>query len=433
MPALRRSAMPPLRTMTTAFFPVSQRRGRALSPARERGVALLALVVFLGLVASLFVVRSLSADTLRARLEQRTTEALVRAKEALLAYAVANINRPGGLPCPDWDGDGRSVPPTEYAGGTCVNGFVGRVPWRTLGLAPVADGSGETIWFAMSNLFQDAQPLGTAPFINPDTPAALAIAGQANDLVAVLFAPGAPLQGQIRNDALSRMQSINFLEGSNGTGVPPFLADAPSATFNDRLLAISRQELMAQVQLRVASETARALADYFALYGFLPAAGDFGNVQCVDQGVTAGCQPLAGLLAGRVPANASPGFDYVAGRPQQLLRGNVNSPTDWFQLQRWRENVIYLVSPECVGPPANFCAQGALSVRGPGIAPIDNARFVVLMGGVAVVGQQRATPADRLLLVNYVEGSELLAVQQLVAGAVPAQIVVNRGTVVATR
>ena len=122
---------------------------------------------------------------------------------------------PGYLPCPDLDDDG-------WAESTCgsQNGDsgqaqrLGRLPWKTLGLADLRDGSGERLWYAVSSKYKGLLNCGVSRACLDMTPdAALgtisvrdntgalihdgsigeAYRADAGGAVAVVFAPGPPL------------------------------------------------------------------------------------------------------------------------------------------------------------------------------------------------------------------------------------------------
>ncbi|MEO8003766.1 MAG: hypothetical protein ABI771_02590, partial [Betaproteobacteria bacterium] len=61
---------------------------------------MLALVIIALAVGSL-AVTMLSTFGTKLRSERVTEAALAKAKEALIAYAATDLNRPGELPCPD--------------------------------------------------------------------------------------------------------------------------------------------------------------------------------------------------------------------------------------------------------------------------------------------------------------------------------------------
>ena len=406
--------------------------------SRQSGIALIAVVVFIGIAAAVFVVRSLNADAVVSRQNQRTAEALQAAREALLAFAATNDNRPGALPCPDINGDGQSLSGTEYVGNGCQS-YIGRLPWALLRIPELRDASGELLWYALSPGFRDAGPVtGNPGFVNPDTVPALTIAGSSDLLGAIVFAPGAALQGQVRSGTGANALE-NHLDGVNATPTTVFSAALPGPAFNDRLLPISGTDLVAIAERRVSREVAAALNQYFELYGFLPAPATFSTVLCISAGfVPAGaCQPVPGMHAGRLPGSVDPeSYAPVGSGQRSALLTGTSVPANqydlvWLQLQRWREHVVYIVSPNCAGPPVNKCAAGSLIVRGPG-PNVDNARFLVLMSGSPGAGQSRTSAADRTAMANYLEGTALSAAQTLAAGSVPPQIVIPPGTVYAT-
>src|SRR6478609_4375024 len=107
----------------------------------------------LGLAAAFAT--GLTSQAARLARDRVSDRALAEAREALIAYATsrpidAQVG-PGYLPCPDTDDDG-------WAETTCgsLSGHLGqadrlgRLPWKTLGLPDLRDGSGERLWYAVS-------------------------------------------------------------------------------------------------------------------------------------------------------------------------------------------------------------------------------------------------------------------------------------------
>jgi hypothetical protein len=151
----------------------------------------------------------------RARLaRERTTErALAQAREALIAYAVDRpINAavgPGYLPCPDLDGDGwaeSTCGSLDGASGQAAR--LGMLPWKTLGLPPLRDGSGERLWYAVStkykgllNCAESTACVDMTPAHAPGTISVRASDGsvihdgaRTTGAIAVVIAPGPPLE-----------------------------------------------------------------------------------------------------------------------------------------------------------------------------------------------------------------------------------------------
>jgi len=230
---------------------------------------MLLVVLLVGMATAALVYGMVDTNTLALRRDKDTAAALAQAKQALIGRAVADQNRPGSLPCPDTDNDGMLTLNVDYfAGGVCAN-FIGRLPWRTLGLPDLRDDAGERLWYALSNLFSDNAATG---MLDNDTKgnrtvysesSAVTITAQA---VAVIFAPGPVLAGQLRDTAANQNTASNYLDSTGGannaTAAGPYITAQRSDTFNDRLLVITTAELMPVVEQRVAREMLALLDKY---------------------------------------------------------------------------------------------------------------------------------------------------------------------------
>ena len=137
--------------------------------ARIRGFTLILLLMFLGAAFGVAIFNFYNSTQLALDNDQKTTDALARAKEALIGYAIRRGDplaagpRPGEFPCPD------TKLPTDInygtENGTCGGAGValGRLPWRTLGIPEPKDANGETLWYAVGNTFRrknDCNSLG---------------------------------------------------------------------------------------------------------------------------------------------------------------------------------------------------------------------------------------------------------------------------------
>jgi hypothetical protein len=267
---------------------------------------LLLTLLLLGVAGAYLVLHSLREQ--RSEREQLTTRSLAQAKEALLGFAASYADSHAGqvngyLPLPDL-GSSRNntlvsaegMAAANFAGNATGLSVLGRLPWRTLGLGPLRDGSGECLWYAISGNFQDG--LKRSP-LNWDTPgqfepqAGHATPGGLGPALpvhqrpaAVIFAPGAALEGQLRAatalDAVSECGGnyaarnyldrlhppassrpiANYLEGLNNASAS-YTLEAPKALLagpvadaqgqalvNDRLLGITPDELFRAIQRR---------------------------------------------------------------------------------------------------------------------------------------------------------------------------------------
>ncbi len=195
------------------------------------------VIAFIG-VATFFT----AADSTKYKLnrDKRTAEALATAKAALIGRALTDVNRPGSFPCPDNGNSGNS--PVFVGPGNDCPSYIGRLPWRTLGIENLVDGDGESLWYALSSNHRDAvdvQPL------NSNTPGMLNIDGEP-DLVAVVFSAGPILAGQTRPSN----NSTDYLDGTNSDGDTNF-SRLVSGVQNDKLISISRTELVPGLSRRI--------------------------------------------------------------------------------------------------------------------------------------------------------------------------------------
>src|SRR6516162_2545144 len=127
--------------------------------SRQRGTLLLVAAILLVAGIAMAVAIDLAWATGAARRERVSDAALAQAREALIAYAVDRpINAvvgPGYLPCPDLDDDGWAEATCgSQTGDTGQAQRIGRLPWKTLGLADLRDGAGERLWYAVSSKYK---------------------------------------------------------------------------------------------------------------------------------------------------------------------------------------------------------------------------------------------------------------------------------------
>lgn len=280
----------------------------------QRGYAMLFIVIVV-MGVSFIMVRTLNASTWRAERLRVTNAALAQAKEALIARAVADANRPGSLPCPDTDGNGDAE---LFSGNDCPN-YIGRLPWQTLGLPDIRDAEGERLWYVLSPSHRDHS---TAQPINSDTAGMINVVGTApsTDVVAVVIAPGRALTragaagSQLRDCPANCNNPVNYLDVAGGVdnavwapvaGVVTVSGAAESSSFNDRVVPITRDEIMRLVERRVAREIALPIRARYEGWqaatgrGFYPWAAPFNDPANPGLGVN-------GTLHGHLPVTATP-------------------------------------------------------------------------------------------------------------------------------
>ncbi len=338
-------------------------------PRTEAGAALLAFLLVLLVGGSCALLNDAKSLAQRAKLEEsrKTTEALAEAKAALIGYAVGvnllppnscttNLSRcprPGDLPCPDRNNDGRAEdsPPSgtfpdhcnDVSGADPTRRRLARLPWRTLGLPDLRDGSGERLWYAVSNKFKVRDRMAcsstTSPnCLNSDARGAISVTVGGEDTdgdgdpdlqetvhdganpdewtpsgaIAVIFSPGQPLTRQdgVTQDRTGDCQAMSdahcakqyldkgiaedngdFAEG-NGNGfiqgdIVRCSTGNCSVVVNDRLLTITYQDLIPALEKRVVGEVLACVRAYAKAHGGrVPWAASKDDVTCSDPGDT---------------------------------------------------------------------------------------------------------------------------------------------------
>jgi hypothetical protein len=307
---------------------------RAGVPTRQRGYAMLFMAIVVMGVAFI-VVRTLNAATWKADRLRVTNAALAQAKEALIARAVADANRPGSLPCPDTDGNGDAE---LFSGNDCPS-YIGRLPWQTLRLPDLRDAEGERLWYVLSPSHRDHL---TAQPINSDTAGMINVVGSApsTDVVAVVIAPGRALTragaagSQLRDCPANCNNPVNYLDVAGGVdnavwapvaGVVTVSGAAESSSFNDRVVPITRDEIMRLVERRAAREIALAMRARYegwqaaAGRGFYPWPAPFNDPANPGLGVD-------GTMHGHFPVTATPLVWTSASTTLGTCSG-INTPT----------------------------------------------------------------------------------------------------------
>ena len=288
------------------------------------------------------------------------SDRLRMARESVLGYAIGRFGgantRPGQLPVPDtlrnsnYDGTADT--------GSCLDGSkpngmpaltaaaanlrcLGRLPWKTLGMdvggGDEVDATGEVPWYAVSENLADISNCMT--YLNPGTAAGSAASFACNtagpawpwlkvcdengrlisDRVAVvLIMPGGPIATANRTQSRSgspRPQIGQYLDaiptpvgwGSlapsqrcttyDNAGLTGEFVSAPlSVSFNDQLIYITIDELMAEIENRVATQVREAFISYKTSYGSYPWLAPIGNPSIAIDAMIAAPSTAAGLV-----------------------------------------------------------------------------------------------------------------------------------------
>lgn len=270
-------------------------RERAVADG-QKGVALLVGLLLVFLATATWMLRQSSGIAVRNQFERTTASALSQAKEALIGRAAVDDDRPGSLPCPDLIDNGVSP---LLVGNNCPS-YVGRLPWKTLRIGDLRDASGERLWYALAPALRNdnsAQP------VNSQKPLEITLDGTPN-IAAIVLSPGLALADQ---NGRPSNAAADYLDGSNNDGDNAYISGPATPTFNDKILAITREDLFRTVHQRVLAEVRGintsplgapnwGLRHYYADNGSFPWA-DSGADGYGDVGTVSGNLPYRDLAA----------------------------------------------------------------------------------------------------------------------------------------
>jgi len=300
---------------------------------RQRGAAFLVLVLMIGIVGTALIVSAGSSSNDRLGAAENTAKSLATARDALIAFAVSvpDSARLGDLPCPATDYS------TGIAAASCNTSASrqGYLPWNTLGIPKLVDGSGAPLLYAVSNVFKNSPRAGT---LNSDTSGEFSVDG--DNAIAVVFAPGPPIGTQNRNAGTFNLS--NFLELGNTDGNTTFQNSAESATINDRLIWITPKAFFPQLEMRAMRVIQERLQHYFSVTGRYPMSNRYqDDYSCWTNG-------------GRIPYE-------VAGNP--CLPGGNGATAgawtmawpSWFYPNYWDWVFHYAVAQPCTTNPGTPC------------------------------------------------------------------------------
>ena len=380
-----------------------------LRVGHQKGLALLILLALLGITAVVLIVRISASAADTSAQDRNTARALGLAREALIARAANDPNSPGSLPCPDWSNTAPNVANDGvadlFAGSGCPS-YIGRLPWKTLGLPDLRDGYGERLWYALSPNFRDNFPTVA---INSDSLGQLSVTGltPTNNVVAIVFSPG-PAIGTQQRDPNTAFENdpANYLEGSNATPSPQaspnfnYVALQPNGTFNDRLLTITPDMLFPEVERRVAREARKCLAAFSQQVGAnnrFPWAAPLTDLTFAD---------LPNTHSGRIPKTLVNTQTSLGGAPvtwvdptPALSKPCFGVGTWW---DNWRELLFYQVS-QAYEPSTGFtgvCPAACLTVNA-----VSSVKVVVIVAGHAFGANpdQSTRPGNKMIASNYLE------------------------------
>jgi hypothetical protein len=414
----------------------------------QQGVALIIMLTLLVIGAATLLVSSPGHHAWQFERNQRTADALAKAKLALIGYAITYGDThsgevPGYLPCPD-NAAGNPEGSVELNCGDKNVSRIGRLPWKTLGLTLLRDGDGECLWYAVSGTYKNNPKSDLMNWDNNGQFEILDESGEANlqNAVAVIFSPGAVLNNQNRAADGSapicggNYNAINYLENDASfnnaivSGMPNAVSrfrPGASALMNDRMIVITRDDIWkAMAQRNDFSATLKNMtlrvAECIADYGrknkidgnkSLPWPAP---LTLTDYGDNSYYNDSKKLSAGRVPyridasrknSDNSMGNDYLLTKGSCEAKGgrcvnNCPNPDDWARIyypwwDNWKDHFFYVVGHEFLpdNQPTNNCGN-CLKINHTG-----NYAAVVVFAGQKIDAINRTRKNN---VADYLEG-----------------------------
>lgn len=330
----------------------------------QKGVALLLYLLIVILGSSYYLIGQLNRTALYDPDPVKNFSVLQEAKQALIAFAINNPDitstasrrgRYGLLPCPDTNGTTEEGNQIGSCNSANVNA-IGRLPWQSLGIAPLIDDSGECLWYAVSGSFKNnpndvmlntdninTENMGSFEIIDHN---GQVLAGGSNSegkrVVAVIIAPGRLIQNQDRTtNALAtncggNYDPTDYLDSDVGASVDnaalsasvnaldKFMTanDLKDDSFNDMVAYITAEEIFNAVNKRKdkfyeytnADNLTRLVAECLAEYAV---------ARNGDSGEYALPWPSPVALSDYTDSNEYNDYNYTSVTPNKNLSGRV--------------------------------------------------------------------------------------------------------------
>ncbi len=448
------------------------------SRSKQQGFALIVFLALLTTAAAAITVKAINNGNNQITRDQITAAALAQAKEALIGYAASvdlssTTRRPGDLPCPDTNNDGFTETECGSGAGSHQEKRLGRLPWKTLGLPDLRDGSGERLWYAVSNNFKyntrtACTSAGQAGCLNSDTVGTISVfspditpindGGGSTGAVAIIIAPGNALT---RQDSVAQTRGctsgvdcdvtdkdkcitaspttvpkcnpLNYLDNARGKDNATFTDGSSTVGFiqgiikdgsgnvilNDQLLVVSQEDIMRPIQKRVAGEVKNCLNDYaahnFNRYPWAAPITDLGSTY----------QDISGTIFGRIPdrldKTKNDSNDLMSYQWGIICKTHIAfTPRAWWI--NWKDIVFYGLANayKPVNPPTTPTSCPTCITVNPPSSTADK-KFIVIVAGRTLATttppQVRNSSTDKRTLSNYLEDANKIGASPFTQGS----------------
>lgn len=401
---------------------------------RQKGSTLLIILLIVGVGAVALLANALNKANVQIARDKITATALAQAKETLIGFAAGvslgtgSAPRPGDLPCPDLHALGDAL--EGSASTPCNSHALGRLPWKTLKLPDLRDGSGERLWYAVSVNFKNSTRSGT---LNSDTAGTITVRDTSGTIafdgsgttgaIAVIIAPGTALTRQdsiVQSRATAGYNTAtNYLDIGNGEDNADFTNSSTNGfiqgpiqasgitVLNDKIITITPGDLMPALEKRVAGEARLCLTDYAAKainQGRYPWAAP------LNTGAIPSYADVSGSRFGRVPDTPFTNTKTDSGNVMDdswTTNCNIASTSGWWFNNNWKEMVFYALADayKPVDPMTVPSCGTCLTVNPP--SATANKQIATFVAGRRLAGvsggQPRTTNTDKGTIANYLE------------------------------
>lgn len=298
-----------------------------LSEYRQKGAALLMLLVTAVLLSAGFAYQLYSSQSLKIKKEQaRDVNALLlQARDNALIFATMipeiyndKTKSPGFLPCPDMRDlnhlySGSPGGSCSWSGGTSL----GRFPQENKGtdyffFSPSEKDSGVSLWYGLSDPLRHGIASKNPVYEYDTSKVSVSLDNLATEpLAAIIIAAGSPLSTQLgRNDTKTASEQWSqFIEGMTvgnlNLGKFLTLTSLPSGTaYNDRIITVKLSDFQAVVRANVCMRAEVGNWCDEAIYSGIPSTNWFKAFKWSDSngdgtGMARICNIKSGFLTGK--------------------------------------------------------------------------------------------------------------------------------------
>lgn len=288
----------------------------------QQGSTLIIVVIVLLTLGTAALFSVLDSNSIKLERNKKTNGVLAEAKQALIGYTLQHASKPGTLPCTDNNNDGSA----DTSGTNNCAAFIGRLPWKQLGVPMLRDGYSECLWYALSPKFRNQMTAANRVLnpINSNTNGTVNLVDDAgnliagiNPVIAVIMAPQNPVNGQNQSGVVTNYCPGDSVAGhyldakgavNNATGNVignsyTFKMGSTDNNFNDQIAYITANEFYTLLRKRIVKEILGNVNVPSGLFNYYqtPAASPHNTYPCPASTVAG--NENCGITTGFVPYN----------------------------------------------------------------------------------------------------------------------------------